>query len=386
MLDLLTDEERSLQESVRRFMLQEVEPIVPQMEAEGAPPRKLLKRLAEFGFLGTFFSEEDGGSGGSYATRAIVSEETARVCAGLDLVLFADVVLFGRALMMHGTPAQKEKYLRPVLSGDKIGAMAITEPTGGSDALSPSTRARADGGGFVLSGQKTFVTNSSIADFILVIARTGEGRSRLDGGTWFIVERGMPGFTTGKPFNKLGMRSSPTGEVFLDNVRLGKEHVLGQVDAGFRMLVDSLDTERVLVGASTIGQAQGCLDEAVRYANEREVFGTMIRDYQLIQEKIANMATGIELSRSMLYRLLRALDRGERVTREAAILKYFSSQMLTQASSDMVQIWGGAGQLEDNKTARFYRDGKHHEIGAGTNEIMKVLIARETYKAMGFRR
>lgn len=386
MNDLLTDEERSLQDSVRRFMVQEVEPLVPQMEANGEPPRTLLKRLAELGFLGTFFSEADGGSGGSYATRAIVSEETARVCAGLDLVLFADVVLFGRALMLHGTPAQKEKYLRPVLAGEKIGAMAITEPGGGSDALCPSTHAKADGAGFVLNGQKTFITNAPIADFVLVVARTGEGRSRLDGGTWFIVERDMPGFTTGKPFDKLGMRSSPTGEVFLQDVRLRKEHVLGQVNAGFRMLVDSLDTERVLVGASTIGQAQGCLDEAVRYANEREVFGVMIRDYQLIQEKIAMMATGIEMSRSMLFRLLRALDRGERVTREAAILKYFSSQMLTQASSDMVQIWGGAGQLEDNKTARFYRDGKHHEIGAGTNEIMKVLIARETYKAMGYRR
>ncbi|HRE42363.1 MAG TPA: acyl-CoA dehydrogenase family protein [Terricaulis sp.] len=386
MNDLLTDEERSLQDSVRRFMRQEVEPLVPQMEASGEPPRSLFKRLAELGFLGTFFSEEDGGSGGSMATRAIVSEETARVCAGLDLVLFADVVLFGRALMRHGTPAQKEKYLRPVLAGEKIGAMAITEPGGGSDALRPSTTAKADGTGFVLKGQKTWITNAPIADFILVIARTGEGLSRLDGGTWFIVERGMPGFSTGKPFDKLGMRSSPTGEVFLDDVQLPREQVLGEVGLGFRSLVDSLDTERVLVGASTVGQAQGCLDEAVRYANEREVFGEMIRDYQLIQEKIANMATGIEMSRSMLYRLLRAIDRGERVTREAAILKFYSSQMLTQASSDMVQIWGGAGQLEANKTARFYRDGKHHEIGAGTNEIMKVLIARETYKEMGYRR
>lgn len=386
MLDLLNDEERSLQESVRRFMVQEIEPMVPQMEANGEPPRSLFKRLAELGLLGTFFSEEYGGSGGSYATRAIVSMETARVCAGLDLVLFADIVLFGRALMLHGTEAQKEKYLRPVLAGEKIGAMAITEPTGGSDALCPSTRATADGANFVLKGQKTFITNAPIADFILVIARTGEGKSRLDGGTWFIVERGMQGLCTGKPFDKLGMRSSPTGEVFLDNVKVKKEQVLGEVGAGFRMLVDSLDTERVLVGASTIGQAQGCLDEAVRYANEREVFGTMIRDYQLIQEKIANMATGIEMSNCMLFRLLRALDKGERVTREAAILKYYSSQMLTQTSSEMMQIWGGAGQLEDNKTARFYRDGKHHEIGAGTNEIMKVLIARETYKAMGYRR
>jgi alkylation response protein AidB-like acyl-CoA dehydrogenase len=386
MNDLLTDEEQMLQESVRRFMIQEVEPLVRQMQAEGRPPQSLIRRLGDLGFLGPCFDEQYGGSGGSYATRAIVSEETARVDAGLDLVLFADIMLFARSIDRHGTAEQKERYLRPVLSGDKMAGMGITEPKGGSDALNPATRAVRENGHWVLTGQKTFVTNAPEADFLVIIARTSDEISRIDGGTWFILERGMEGFATGKPFNKMGMRSSPTGEVFLDHVRVPDEQVLGQVGQGFRMLVDSLDTERVLVGASTIGLAQACLDEAAAYANEREVFGKTIRGHQLIQEKIADMATGIEMSRTMLYRLLRALDRGEKVTREAAILKYFSSKMLTQIASETVQIWGGAGQLEENKTARLYRDGKHHEIGAGTNEIMKILIAKETFASMGYGR
>lgn len=386
MEDLLNEDERMLQDSVRRFMSQEVEPLVPQMQADGAPPKSLMKQMGDLGLLGTCFGEEWGGSGGSYATRAIVSEETARIDAGLDLVLFADIMLFARAIDRHGTDEQKRKYLAPVLAGEKIGGMGITEPSGGSDALNPQTRAIRDGDHWILSGQKTFVTNAPDGDFLLIIARTSDEVSRIDGGTWFILERGMEGFATGRPFDKLGMRSSPTGEVFMDNVRVPESHILGKVGNGFRMLMDSLDAERVLVGASTIGLAQACLDQALAYADERKVFGKAIRQYQLVQEMIAEMATGIEMSRTMLFRLLRALDRGEKVTREAAILKLYSSRMLAKASADTVQIWGGAGQLEDNKTARLYRDGKHHEIGAGTNEIMKVLIAKETFLTMGYSR
>lgn len=386
MMDLLNEEELLFQENVRRFMVQEVEPIVQKMQLAGEPPRSLLRKMGELGFLGSFFPEEYGGSGASIVTRAIVSEETARIDAGLDLVLFADIMLFARAILKFGTEAQKQLYLVPVLAGEKIGAMGITEPKGGSDALGPRTRGRREGGSWIVNGSKTFVTNAPTADFFVIIARTSDEASRIDGGTWFIMERGTPGLQTGKPFSKLGMRSSPTGEVFFQDVTLGDENVLGEPGRGFHYLMDSLDAERVMVGASTVGIAQACLDEALRYAQEREVFGKPIRNYQLIQEKIANMATGIEMTRSMLYRLLRGLERGDTVTREAAILKYYSSDMLTKVTSDLVQIWGGAGQLEDNKTARLYRDGKHHEIGAGTNEIMKVLIAKETFKKMGYSR
>jgi len=377
---LLSDEEFEFQRTVRRFMESEVVPLTPKMEAEGVFPRSLFQSMAGLGLLGSFFPEEYGGAGASLTTRAIVSEEMARVNAGLDISVFADIVLFARALNTHGTKEQKQKYLVPVLRGDKIGSMAITEPKGGSDALSARTIARRDGGDYIINGSKTFITNAPIADFILVIARTSGEARKIDGGTWFIAERGTPGLETGKPLQKLGMRSSPTGEVFLTDVRLPASQVLGEVDRGFHYLMESLDVERVLEGASTVGIAQGCLDAAATYVQERQVFGRKIAEYQLIQEKIAAMAVGIEMSRTMLYRLLHAVGRGEKVTREAAILKLYSSQMAVQASNDAVQIFGGYGYMEEYPVARLYRDAKHHEIGAGTTEIMKIIISRETLK------
>jgi len=377
---LLTDEERALQHAARRFMDNEVAPMTPEMERHGGPPASLFRRLAELGFLGTFLPEEYGGSGASIATRAIVSEETARVNAGLDITLFADIVLFARALSNHGTHAQKLRYLVPVLRGERVGAMAITETKGGSNALGARTSARLAGSEFVLEGSKTFITNAPIADFILVLARTSGKDREVDGGTWFILERGMPGLSTGRPFDKLGMKSSPTGEVFMSDVRVPADQVLGRIGQGFHYLFGALDVERVMEGASTIGIAQACLDAAAAYALQREVFGRTIAQYQLIQEKLAAMESGIELSRTMLYRLLRAVDRGQKVTREAAILKLYSSQMAVQAASDAVQIMGGYGYMEENGVARFYRDAKHHEIGAGTSEIMKVIISREALR------
>lgn len=380
-LSLLTEEELVFQSAVRRFMQDEVAPLTPQMEATGELPRELFRKMGELGLLGTFFPEEYGGSGASLATRAIVSEEMARVNPGLDISVFADIVLFARAINNHGTEAQKQKYLVPVLRGERIGSMAITEPAGGSDALSARTFARREGSDWVISGSKTFITNAPVADFILVIARTSGQARQINGGTWFILERGMPGLETGKPFQKLGMKSSPTGEVFLSDVRVPSSQVLGEIDKGFYYLMESLDTERVLEGASTLGIAQGCLDAVVPYVQQRAVFGKPIAQYQLIQEKIAAMAVGIEMTRTMLYRLLRAVDQGEKVTREAAILKLYSSQMAVQAASDAVQILGGYGYMEEYPAARLYRDAKHHEIGAGTSEIMKIIISRETLKS-----
>lgn len=377
---LLTEEERALQDSVRRFMLREVEPLSSEMEKSGQPPLQLFRKLGDLGFLGSFLPEEYGGGGASVATRAIISEETARVNAGLDVSLFADIILFARALATYGTHEQKLKYLVPVLRGEKVASMAITETKGGSNALGAKTTARRAGEDYVINGVKTFITNAPIADFILVLTRTSGEEREVDGGTWFIIERGTPGLTTGIPFNKLGMRSSPTSEVFLADVRVGIEHVLGKVGQGFQYLLRALDVERVLEGASTVGIAQACLDVAAKYALEREVFGKYIAQYQLIQEKIAAMESGIELSRTMLYRLLRAVDRGEKVTREAAILKLYASQMAVQAASEAVQILGGYGYVEENRVARFFRDAKHHEIGAGTSEIMKVIISREALK------
>ena len=381
--NFLTDDEIELQRMARRFMDNEVAAATPEMEATGTLPMDLMREMGSLGLLGTFFPEKYGGGGFTITSRAIVSEEMARVNAGLDISIFADIVLFARAIARHGTEEQKQKYLVPVLRGEKIGSMAITEPKGGSDALSARSHARQDGSDYIVDGHKIFITNAPVADFILVIVRT-EGKDReINGGTWFIIERGADGLTTSQPFDKLGMKSSPTGEVFIDSVRVPAENILGEVNRGFHYLMESLDVERVLEGASNIGIAQACLDASAQYAQERVVFGKTISQYQLIQEKIADMAMGIELSRTMLYRLMRAVERDEVVTREASILKLYSSKMAVQASSDAVQIYGGNGYMEEYPVARFYRDAKHHEIGAGTTEIQKIIIARETLKHYG---
>ncbi len=376
----LTEEELAFREVVRRFMRDEVAPLVPEMEAKGAPPDGLLRRMGDAGLLGTFLPEDYGGAGASLMTRAIVAEETARTNAGLDAVLFVNISLVARHLAKYGTPAQKDKYLRPLATGAASASICITEPQGGSNALSPRTTGRRDGDGWVVNGQKTFITNAPISSFFLVFARTSGEDRRVRGGTCFIVDRDAPGLGIGKPFDKLSLRSSPTAEVFFDNVRLGADQILGEPDNGFAILLDGLDLERVFEGASNTGIGQACLDVAVPYALERKVFGSPISEYQMIQDKIARMAAGVEISRTMFYSLIRACERGINVNSEAAMLKLYSAEMAVHNSREAVQILGGAGLMEDYPAARLYRDAKHHEIGAGTSEIQKLIISKETLK------
>ncbi len=376
----LTDEERQFRDMVRRFMAEKVAPLVPQMEAEGQPPAGLLEAMGDAGLLGTFLPEEYGGAGASLMTRAIVAEETARMSAGLDATLFVNIGIVARHLSIYGTTEQKEKYLTRLAQGRISASICITEPHGGSDALSPRTTARKDGDHWVIKGHKTYITNAPIAEFFLVFARTSGEDRKVKGGTCFIVEASTPGVSIGKPFNKLSLRASPTSEIFFDNVRVHENQVLGVVEDGFKILLDGLDSERVFEGASNTGIAQACLDVAVPYAIERKVFGQSIATYQMIQDKIAQMATGVEICRTMFYHLVRACERGINVNREAAMLKLYSSEIAVQSSRDAVQILGGNGLMEDYPAARLYRDAKHHEIGAGTSEVMKLIIAKETTK------
>lgn len=378
---LLTDEERAFQGVVQQFMDKHVRPIVDDMERDGRPPADLLKKMGEQGILGSFAPEEYGGGGGSLMTRAIVAEETARVDAGLDATLFVNISLVARHLIKRGTETQKQRYLVPLIAGTASASICLTEPHGGSDALSPRTTARRDGSDWIIDGSKTFITNAPIADHFLVFARTSGENRRAHGGTCFIVESGTPGLTVGKPLKKMSLRSSPTAEVFFDSVRVSDDQILGEAEKGFYYMLEGLDLERVFEGASNTGIAQSCLDLAVSYSSERKVFGQALSEYQLTQDKIARMATGVEMSRVMFYHLIRALERGEEVTRAASILKLYSSEAAVEASREVVQVLGGYGLMEEYPAARLYRDAKHHEIGAGTSEIMKIIIARETYKS-----
>ncbi|SNQ48304.1 putative acyl-CoA dehydrogenase YngJ [Frankia canadensis] len=380
---LLTEEEREFQAVVRQFMDTHVRPIVPEMERAGRPPAELLKLMGDQGLLGCFAPEEYGGGGGSLMSRAIVAEQTARVDAGLDATLFVNMSLIARHLIQRGTEEQKRRYLVPLIAGTSSASICLTEAHGGSDALSPRTTARLDGDEWVVNGSKTFITNAPIADVFLVFARTSGENRRARGGTAFLVEKDTPGLSVGRPFDKLSLRSSPTAEVFLEDVRVPAGQVLGEVDMGFYYMLEGLDLERVFEGASNTGIAQACLELAVEYSSQREVFGQALSSYQLTQDKIARMATGVETSRVMFYHLIRELERGEEVTRSAAIIKLHSSLVAVEASREVVQILGGYGLMEEYPAARLYRDAKHHEIGAGTSEIMKTIIARETYKAAG---
>jgi alkylation response protein AidB-like acyl-CoA dehydrogenase len=380
---LLTEEELAFQDTVRRFMLKEVAPLVPKMESEGRPPAALLKLMGDQGMLGTFFPEEYGGSGASLMSRAIVAEETARMSAGLDASIFVNISLVAKHLLKYGTEEQKRKYLVPLLKGEASASICLTEPTGGSDALSPLTRGRKEGKGWVINGSKTFITNAPIAEFFLVFARTSGENRRALGGTCFIVDKDTKGLSIGKPFDKLCLRSSPTAEVFFEQVYVPQSQVLGEVDRGFYIMLDGLDVERVFEGTSCTGIAQACLDIAVPYAMQRKVFGRVISEYQMMQDKIATMSMGIEMARMMTYNLVRACERGDKITRDVAILKLYASEMAVQASRDAVQILGGYGLMEEYQVARLYRDAKHHEIGAGTSEIQKLIIAKETMKMYG---
>lgn len=377
---MLTEEERAFQVTVRQFMDKYVTPIADAMEEAGRPPAELLQRMGDHGLLGAFAPEEYGGGGGSLMTRAILAEETARADAGLDATLFVNLSLVARHLIKRGTEAQKQKYLVPLISGTSSASICLTEPHGGSDALSPKTTARREGSEWILNGSKTFITNAPIADFFLVFARTSGEARRAYGGTCFIVENDMPGLSVGKPLKKMSLRSSPTAEVFFDAVRLSDEYVLGKPDEGFYYMLEGLDLERVFEGASNTGIMQACLELAVSYARERKVFGEPLSSYQMIQDKIARIATGVEMSRVMFYHLIRALERDEKVTAAASILKLYSSEAAVEASREVVQILGGYGLMEEYPAARLYRDAKHHEIGAGTSEIQKIIISREIFK------
>jgi len=378
---MLNEDESAFRGVVRTFMENEVRPLVDAMERDGRPPEGLLKKMGVAGILGPFAPEEYGGGGGSLMTRALVAEETARINAGLDISLFVNMSLVARHLIERGTAEQKTKYLTPLVSGDAWASICITEPHGGSNALSPKTTAVQDGDDWVINGSKTFITNAPIASFFLVFARTSGEDRRARGGTCIIVERDTAGLSVGRPFDKLSMRSSPTAEVFFDNVRVPAVNVLGEVDQGFYYMLEGLDLERVFEGCSNIGSLQACLDLAVDYSNQREVFGQQLSSYQLTQDKIARMATGLEMSRVMCYHLVRALERGEVVTRAASVLKLYSSTAAMEAASDLVQLLGGYGLMEEYPAARLFRDAKHHEIGAGTSEVQKIVIARETLKA-----
>ncbi|MEW5944606.1 MAG: acyl-CoA dehydrogenase family protein [bacterium] len=374
-----TEEQLMVRDAVRKFCAGELEPIAAEIDRTGEFPMAAFRKAAELGFVGATFPEKYGGADADLVTRALSSEEMAKVCPGFCMSLGTSSLLFGNNVYKLGTEEQRETYLPPIIRGEKIGSWCLTEPDAGSDALGIQTRAAKDGDHYVIVGRKTFITNAPVADYFIVIARTSGEPGDIQGGTAFIVERGMEGLTTGPKFEKMGMRCSPTGEVFFDGVRVHKSRMLGPEGMGFLGMMNSLDVERLMAAFLSVGIAQRCLEESIRYAKERKQFRREICKFQLIQEKIARMMLEIELARTYAFRVICLVNEGKRITRESALAKWYASEAATRVALEAIQIHGGYGYMKEYPVERFMRDAKLLEIGAGTTEIQKLIVAREVF-------
>lgn len=372
----LSEHHRMVRESARRFAEAELGPIAEEIDEQERFPMEVYRKAGALGFIGSVIPEEYGGGGADLLTNGIIKEEMCRVAAGFGMSMNICTNNFCYFIAKYGTEEQKRRYISPVISGEALGSWCLTEPEAGSDALAITTNYRQDGDGFVISGSKTFITNAPIAQYFIVVARR-HGSRGARGATLFILERGMKGLSTGPPLKKLGMRCSPTGQVFLEEVKAGPEHVLGEVEKGFQTMFETLDLERILGANTSIGIAQACLDASVRYAKERRQFGKPISEFQLVRNMLAEMATRLEITRAFTYSLFPLVEKGMKVTKEASIAKYYASIMATRAALDAVQIFGGYGYMREYPVQRYLRDAKLVEIGGGTSEIQKMIIARE---------
>jgi len=374
-----TSEQKIILENLKKFLKKELDPIVGEIDEKRVFPMEVFHKLCSLGFLGSFFPPRYGGGDTDLLTYGLIIEEICKMDAGFGMSCFASSVLFGRNILVQGNEEQKKKYLPPIIRGEKIGCWALTEPQAGSDALSIQTTFEKDGDTYILNGSKTFITNAPIADYFIILTRK-RGTTGVKGGTAFILERGMEGLSTGEPFNKMGMRTSPTGEIFLEDVKASKTQVLGEEDMGFYGMFKSLDVERSLGICQSLGVAQACFEASLAYAKQRVQFGKPIANFQLVQEKLVDMLVGIELSRSYCYRIIQLVEQGMNINKEAAILSYFVSSITTKCALEAVQIHGGYGYMKEYRVEKYLRDAKLYEIGGGTNEIRKLIIAREILK------
>lgn len=370
------DELVLLRTAARKFAEEHLAPHAQDWERAGQFPDAMIGLLGEQGFMGILIPEEYGGAGSNYQAFATVLEELARHDGGLALAVEAHNGLACQHILIAGNDAQKQCYLPPLAAGAQIGSWCLTEPNSGSDAIAMETAAVRDGDNWVLNGSKQFITNGNRAGTYVVMAVTDADASPR-GITTFIVERGAPGLTVGKPEEKLGMRSSDTVAVYLENVRVPDSQRLGAVDKGFDDVKQVLEHGRVMISALSVGFARGALEEAGRYARERKAFGKSLAQFQSIQNKLADMATDVEAGRLMLYHAAYLLDLGQCSIQKAAMTKLFTSEMATKACMEAIQILGGYGYLRDYNVERYMRDAKLCEIGEGTSEVMRILIARE---------
>ena len=374
--DLALSEEQELaQRTARDFAREKVLPRAHEIDEQGKVPSELIREMASLGFLGIYAPEELGGAGLDVLSYALVVEEINRACASTGVVMCTHVSLAVDPLLHHGTAAQKDRFLRPLARGEKLGCFALSEPASGSDAAAMRTNARRDGDAWVLNGTKNFITNGSIADIAIVFAQTEPG-SRHKGIAAFVVERGTPGFSVGKLEHKMGIRGSDTAQLIFQDCRVPAANVLGEIGVGFKIALSTLDGGRIGIAAQAVGIARACLEDSLAYARDREAFGKKITEFQAIQWKLADMATEIDAARLLVWRAATLKDRGEDHTLAAAQAKLFASDVAVRSARECVQIFGGYGYLTEFPAERHYRDAKITEIYEGTSEIQRLVIAR----------
>jgi hypothetical protein len=378
----LPEHVEALRQEVRKFAQREIRPHVMAWDEARSFPMEVIRQLGAMGMMGIIFPEQYGGAGMGYLEYAVLVEELSRVDGSVGLSVAAHNSLCSNHIFAQGNEAQREQYLRPLASGQVIGAWALTEPGSGSDAGALRTTARRQGDGWVLNGSKNFATHGTVAGIAVVMARTRPGQG-TDGISAFILEKGMGGFRPGKQENKLGMRASDTSELILEEVAVPGENLLGAEGVGFKQAMKTLDGGRISIAALALGMAQGAFDASRQYAALRRTFGRPIIEHQAIQFKLADMQVQIEAARMLVYRAAWLKDQGLPYGKAAAMAKLHASETACRVADEAVQIHGGYGFIKDYPVEKFYRDVKLCTIGEGTSEVLRMVIARHIAKETG---
>jgi isovaleryl-CoA dehydrogenase len=368
-----------LRETVHRFAREEIAPIAAQVDRENHYPREIWPKLGELGLLGITVDEDYGGSDLGYLAHVVAMEEISRASASIGLSYGAHSNLCVNQIAKQGTQVQKRKYLPKLISGEHVGALAMSETEAGSDVIGMRLRAEKREGCFVLNGNKMWITNGPEADTLIVYAKT-DPTAASRGITAFIVEKGFEGFTTAQKLDKLGMRGSNTCELVFRDCPVPEENVLGRVNGGARVLMSGLDYERLVLSGGPLGIMAACLDVVIPYVHERKQFGKSIGEFQLMQGKLADMYVAFHACRAYVYAVAQACDRGDPVRKDAAGAILYSAEKATWMAGQAIQALGGNGYINDLPTGRLWRDAKLYEIGAGTSEIRRMLIGRELFK------
>jgi isovaleryl-CoA dehydrogenase len=375
----LGDTADMLRDTVMSFTADHVAPVAAEMDQTNIWPEGLWRKMGDAGLLGVTVEEDYGGAGMGYIEHVVAMEELSRGSAAVGLSYGAHSNLCVNQLSLNGSEAQKKRYLPKLVSGEHVGALAMSESGAGSDVVSMKLRADKKGDRFVLNGTKFWITNGPVADTLVVYAKT-DPDAGARGITAFIIERGFKGFSTAQKLDKLGMRGSDTGELVFQDCEVPVENVLGEEGKGVRVLMSGLDYERAVLSGGPLGIMQACLDTVVPYVHEREQFGQPIGEFQLMQGKLADMYTTANACKAYVYTVARACDRGRVTRKDAAGAILYAAEKATQVALDAIQCLGGNGYINEYPTGRYLRDAKLYEIGAGTSEIRRMLIGREIFE------